>query len=981
MERQRGQVVVLFTLAFVVILAVAAVVVDLGLLRTDGARLQNALDAASLAAAHSMPVNSSNVSSVSGVATRYVNENFSGNWSLQPIAYRCLIGLSTTTGLPRTTDMPSACNVSFAASSASWKCTGATCWAPCDPVHIATDVCNTIVLAASTTRSYSFGRAIGISSGTDGGSNTGSDGGSVGNRLAAACNGLCGNPPTKPLDVVLIVDRTGSMLAQMSSLRTAADAVLDAYNPAYQRVALGTLGPSTATTTCGSPATSVNAMTADTPNVSLDGSSSDTTYTSTTVWANATTASTGGASSLAVSTPASTAAGDVLVAAISVSGGSGVLINAPNSSWHLINRTDNSTLVSVASYYRVATGTDSASYTWTFGSSVRAIGTVSRYSGIDNTNPVDVAGTDGTNSFFSSNLVSAPAITTTANNDRVIGFFAIAANTTFTAPTSLSERMDLGVFNGPTLEVSDTVVPSPVYTGTVTATAGTSNRWAAHLVALRPAITSSPSVILARPGGTVAGDVLVVGISVSGGSATTITSPSGWTLIRRTDNSTTSSLASYYRVATASEPASYTWTVGGSARSVGILGSYSGVDTTKVIDPTASSGSMGTGSTGSSTSATATGITTTVPYDQVIGLFETAATTSFSVPSGMTERGDVPYPGSAGPTLEMSDVQAVATGATGNKTATAVATGAWAAQLFALRAQTAETYGIDPTDPNALTSWIPLGFSGTDTMTPTFTDPGVRGYKEAFSSGGVPASTSHLAQAIGCFDTSATGTNLATPITMADYYLMHYGRPGEKKGIIFETDGTPSSCPLNFSAATCAMYTDSAAQAAADAAKADGITLFTIGYSGSGGVDATLLGNMASTKVGTSTCTAAENTDGDDFFCTPTASELATIFEYAAAALAGGPHLVQLYAVPAVTAVSPSSGSHTGGSTVTITGVNLGDAYSVTFSGTAASFSANSATSITAIVPAHAGTGTVDIQVSTPGGSSSLVTADHFTYN
>ena len=487
--------------------------------------------------------------------------------------------------------------------------------------------------------------------------------------------------------------------------------------------------------------------------------------------------------------------------------------------------------------------------------------------------------------------------------------------------------------------------------------------------------------------------MLIAGVSVSGGSATTITSPSGWTLIRRPDNSTTTSLATYYRVATGSEASSYAWTVGASARAVGVISRYTGAITSNLFDPAASSGSIGTGNTGSSTSPSATGVTTTTAYDTEVAFFATIGmgltveeattpATTFTAPSGLTERFDVAQFTTAGPTIETSDAQVATASATGNETATTGATGAWAAQLFVLRAETADTYTIDPNDPNAVASWIPVGFSGTDAGTPTFTDAGVRGYNEAFSSGGAVVSTSHLAQAIGCFDMSSTGTNLATPIAMADKYLMTYGRAGAKKGIIIETDGSPGSCPATLSTTVCNQFTTTAAQAAADAAKADGIIIFTIGYSGSGGVDATLLGNMASTQVGTSACDANENIDGDDFFCTPSQTELATVFQSAAAALAGGPHLVQLYATPTVTSVSPSAGTQAGGQVITVSGTNLADAYSVTFSGIAAtSFTVTSATSITVKVPAHAGAGQVDIQVSTPGGSSLLVSPDKYTYN
>ncbi len=82
---------------------------------------------------------------------------------------------------------------------------------------------------------------------------------------------------------------------------------------------------------------------------------------------------------------------------------------------------------------------------------------------------------------------------------------------------------------------------------------------------------------------------------------------------------------------------------------------------------------------------------------------------------------------------------------------------------------------------------------------------------------------------------------------------------------------------------------------------------------------------------------------------------------------------------PTVTGVSPSSGSTLGGTSVNITGTNLSGASLVDFGTTAAtSFSVNSASSITAHSPA--GSGTVDVTVTTPSGISSTSTADQFSY-
>jgi hypothetical protein len=82
---------------------------------------------------------------------------------------------------------------------------------------------------------------------------------------------------------------------------------------------------------------------------------------------------------------------------------------------------------------------------------------------------------------------------------------------------------------------------------------------------------------------------------------------------------------------------------------------------------------------------------------------------------------------------------------------------------------------------------------------------------------------------------------------------------------------------------------------------------------------------------------------------------------------------------PTVTNVNPNTGPPGGGTSVTITGINFTGATAVRFGGSAAgSFSVNSASQITATSPA--GTGTVDVTVTTPGGTSATSSADQFTY-
>ena len=107
-------------------------------------------------------------------------------------------------------------------------------------------------------------------------------------------------------------------------------------------------------------------------------------------------------------------------------------------------------------------------------------------------------------------------------------------------------------------------------------------------------------------------------------------------------------------------------------------------------------------------------------------------------------------------------------------------------------------------------------------------------------------------------------------------------------------------------------------------------------------------------------------------------------------------HVVTL---PAVTGVSPASGSTAGGNTVTITGTGLADATVVRFGRAAGTIIADSSTQITVTSPPStgvvttaavtadsgtkmtaAGTGTVNITVTTRVGTSHVTAADHYTY-
>jgi hypothetical protein len=82
---------------------------------------------------------------------------------------------------------------------------------------------------------------------------------------------------------------------------------------------------------------------------------------------------------------------------------------------------------------------------------------------------------------------------------------------------------------------------------------------------------------------------------------------------------------------------------------------------------------------------------------------------------------------------------------------------------------------------------------------------------------------------------------------------------------------------------------------------------------------------------------------------------------------------------PVVTALSPSSGLATGGTAVAITGTGLTGATAVNFGAVAAvTFTVWSDTQL--VVSAPAGTGQVNVTVTTPGGTSATAVANQFYY-
>ena len=222
-------------MCLVVIMGIAAFVVDVGVLRRSASELATAVDSGALAGGGQLPATSANYAAITTSAVSYLNANYVGlGASSSWIRYVCLIGVSSN--LPDLTQIPNVCQpgapANASTSSANWTCNSAICVTPCNPATVGNS-CNVIVVAGNVTTQYKFGPAIGVASGN------------TGTVQSAACAGPCGGPPTSPVDVVLVIDRTSSMSGtDTTNAKAAANSIVPIYNPAQQWLGLGALGPS-----------------------------------------------------------------------------------------------------------------------------------------------------------------------------------------------------------------------------------------------------------------------------------------------------------------------------------------------------------------------------------------------------------------------------------------------------------------------------------------------------------------------------------------------------------------------------------------------------------------------------------------------------------------------------------------------------------------------------------------------------------------
>ncbi|HTT10654.1 MAG TPA: hypothetical protein VMG60_07180 [Burkholderiaceae bacterium] len=198
-------------------------------------------------------------------------------------------------------------------------------------------------------------------------------------------------------------------------------------------------------------------------------------------------------------------------------------------------------------------------------------------------------------------------------------------------------------------------------------------------------VTSGTTLTINVPTGTTVNDVMIASVtfrpcsSNDGNNCTkTITPPTGWTLVDSIDQKSGGGtggygvrLFVYQRVVTGTEPASYTWTFGGSPALTGAVGgilTFDGVDNSSPVVATADQAN-GANQSQPAPSVNAGGVNNTL----LVTTHATLSSGTFAPPAGMTERVDrasLTTPDDLGLSLEMNTLAFTGTGATGTKTAT-----------------------------------------------------------------------------------------------------------------------------------------------------------------------------------------------------------------------------------------------------------------------------------------------------------------------
>jgi hypothetical protein len=194
---------------------------------------------------------------------------------------------------------------------------------------------------------------------------------------------------------------------------------------------------------------------------------------------------------VALTVPASTVTGDLLLSYIVRDHGTDATLSPP-SGWTLVRSDFSGAAAGGWVYRRYATSGDpGTTYTWSVSAGGNGAGTMLVYSGVDQSTPIDVNA--GTNKDPVGSSFDAPSVTTTITNTRLVVLFGIRSGGTVGTPTGMTQRLYRD--DGSSATALDQSVSAAGSTGVRTGSpAQTGSAGVAATIALRGVPTSTATL-------------------------------------------------------------------------------------------------------------------------------------------------------------------------------------------------------------------------------------------------------------------------------------------------------------------------------------------------------------------------------------------------------------------------------------------------------------------------------------------------------
>ena len=230
---ERGAYAILMSMTLVLVIALAAIAVDISSQVTSRQTLKDTMDAAAHTAAYELGNNPSGAAAAARAVAQTNDPSANPN-----ITFWCVVASTGDTKAVVTAQIPGTCNpgpgLYTTAKYPGLVCDEVLCFIPC--VISSTTKCNTIRISDEKTVPFDFAPAIGVKTGK------------TGAVTSVACNGACGKINPNPLDIVVVADRTASMeTADRQQMKSAILGSLKLMDTKTQYVAFGTIHKSRTT--------------------------------------------------------------------------------------------------------------------------------------------------------------------------------------------------------------------------------------------------------------------------------------------------------------------------------------------------------------------------------------------------------------------------------------------------------------------------------------------------------------------------------------------------------------------------------------------------------------------------------------------------------------------------------------------------------------------------------------------------------------